>query len=145
MFVFYSLIFVILLTGILFITIPFIRNKTIFSKSFFIISSFMVIFSLTLYFSLGSSGHLKTWLVKGRKHYELLAQMNHLGGIDGMIIRIHKKLAENPDDAQGWFILGRLYLAKNDQENAEKAFNKVKELKSDILRDDNSMHAAPHQ
>jgi cytochrome c-type biogenesis protein CcmH/NrfG len=121
----YSFIFLLLATGILFIAVPFIKNKMFFSKSFFVIASFVVIFSLSLYFTLCSPQDLRTWLTQGRNHYELLVQMDQLGGIDGMIDRIKLKLVENPEDAEGWFILGRLYLAKNDKENAEKAFQRV--------------------
>lgn len=130
MLLFYCFILILLLTALSFIVIPFIRNKAIFSKSFLIISSFMTIFSLGIYFFLGSELDLKNWLTKGQKHYALLEQVDNLGGIDGMINRIQAKLDNNPNDAQGWSILGKLYLAKNDQENAEKAFKKAKSLKN---------------
>lgn len=126
MIIFYSFIFLLLFAGVLLIAIPFIKNKTLLSKSFFVMLIFVVIFSLGLYFTLGSSNHLRNWQTKGRDHYALLVQMEQLGGIDGMIAQIKQKLAVNPEDKKGWFILGRLYLAKNDRENAEKAFARAK-------------------
>lgn len=127
---FYGVIFCILLTALLFVVVPFFKNKSLFSKGFFVIFSFVVIFSLSVYFALGSQQDLKSWLTKGRTHYALLEQVDELGGLDGMIARIEAKLKEHPDDVQGWFILGKLYLAKNDQEKAEIAFKKADEVKT---------------
>lgn len=124
MLLFYFMIFCLLLTAVLVIAIPF--GRQIFSKEFFLISIFMIVFSVVLYGMIGDSKGLQQWLMTGRNHYELLTQVERLGGIDGLITRLENKLAENPEDSKGWNILAKLYLAKGDQENAERALMKAK-------------------
>ncbi len=126
MVIFYFFMLMMIVTAILIVAIPFIKNKSLFSKAFYTIFSFIIIFSFSVYSVLGSQHDLKIWLEKGRTHYALLEQVNQLGGIEGMIARIEAKLKENPDDAEGWFILGKLYLAKNEREKADIAFKNAR-------------------
>src|SRR6478672_5768912 len=55
---------------------------------------------------------LRWWQTQGKAHYQLLQQVENLGGIDGMIAQVEKRVVETPDNAEGWLILGKLYLAK---------------------------------
>jgi cytochrome c-type biogenesis protein CcmH/NrfG len=58
----------------------------------------------------------------------LLVAFQELGGFDGTIARIKEKLKQNPNDARGWQILGKLYLAKGDTRAANKALTKARQL-----------------
>jgi cytochrome c-type biogenesis protein CcmH/NrfG len=122
-----------LLTILTVIALSFSKNKQIFSIPFFIISFFIIIFSLTMYYKLGNMNGLNHWLATGRHHYELLVQVERLGGIDGIIKRLHAKLQENPNDVKGWEILAKLYSAKGDQVNAEKSLKHLKRDHQDSL------------
>ena len=82
---------------------------------------FISLFSSALYFLFSNQSALSSWLTEGKQHYYLLTQVEELGGIDGMIKRVNKKLEINPNDSEGWIILGKLYLAKGDKVKAEKA------------------------
>ena len=110
------------------IVLPFIKNKATFSKGFLITFLFTLLFSLGLYQFSGDKNALKQWYTQGEQHYQLQMQFNALGGIDGIIARVKKKIQANPLDTQGWFILGKLYLMKPDYPSAKAALSKAHEL-----------------
>lgn len=64
---------------------------------------------------------LKTWLVQGKAHYDLMVTYQSLGGIDGIILKVRQKLMANPSDDQGWQILHKLYSIKQDPAHAAAA------------------------
>lgn len=134
MYLLYSLIILMLACGICLLTIPFIITKTLFSRYFFISALFVILFSLSLYQLTGNHTALKQWITQGEKHYQLQQEVKQLGGFAGIIKRIKKKLAENPEDAEGWFILGKLYLANHDYNNAIDALGKAVKLRPNDQR-----------
>ena len=117
-----------LIAALCLVVLPFIKNKAIFSKSFFITFLFALLFSLGMYQFFGDKDALKQWYTQGEQHYQLQLQFNALGGIDGLITRVKKKIQANPLDTQGWFILGKLYLMKPDYPSARTALRKAHEL-----------------
>ncbi|MFT5502434.1 MAG: cytochrome c-type biogenesis protein CcmH [Gammaproteobacteria bacterium] len=48
--------------------------------------------------------------------------------LDEMIVAVKKKLKENPDDARGWFALGKTLMAKQEFEQGLAAFERTNEL-----------------
>src|SRR5580698_6057419 len=114
MYLLYSLIFLMLLSAILLLSIPFILTQNLLSQSFLFSSFFIIIVSLSLFFSTENYDGLKYWLTIGEAHYRLQQEIKNLGGLSGMIKQIKLKLAADPNDAEGWFILGKLYLANQD-------------------------------
>jgi cytochrome c-type biogenesis protein CcmH len=128
----YIILFLMLLFSIAIIAIPFIKNQLLFSKKFILVVAMVTIFAGLLYQLSGNKPALYQWFTQGKKHYELQTQVEALGGIDGMIDRIQKKLEKNPQDAQGWFILGKLYTIKHDYKAAKILFKKAHELDSNI-------------
>jgi len=118
------LIFLMLLIAILLLFIPKLIHKNLATRYFIFTSFFLVICSLSLYFFTSRPAGLRYWLTEGQSHYQLQQQIKSLGGLTGMIQRIKIKLQENPNDAKGWFILGKLYLANQQHEQAKKAFEK---------------------
>lgn len=97
-------------------------------RYFWVIAIFMIVTSLSLYSLVGDKKALRFWLAQGEQHYLLLAAFDKLGGIDGAIASIKKRLELNPLDAQGWTILAKLYMAKQDYANAAKALNEAKKI-----------------
>lgn len=90
---------------------------------------FLLIFSLSLYYFFGNFRALHNWLTTGRQHYALQQQVEQLGGINGMITQIQQKLILDPTNAEGWFILGKLYLATQHYQKAKTAFTKAHALR----------------
>lgn len=123
------LIFLILLLialGILFV--PFVKNKTLSKKHFIFTSLFVVLFSVGLYAFTTDFSALNEWNTHGQQRYQLLTEYQQLGGLDGMISKINEKLKNNPNDSQGWFILGKLYLMKKEYGHAKTALEKAHHL-----------------
>lgn len=130
----YSALALLLLCGIGLLTIPFIQTLSRLGKSFFALILFFILFSLTLYLKTSHQPALKQWLNQGKQHYQLQEQIQQLGGFTGMIQRIKQKLAANPNDAEGWFILGKLYLANGEYSAAEKALKRARSLRPNDLQ-----------
>lgn len=128
MYLLYGLFTLMLACGIGLLSLPFIASKTITSRYFLLSAFFLIVFSLGLYQFSGNQTALKQWLSAGEKHYQLEQEVDQLGGLTGMIARIKNKLATNPNDTEGWFILGKLYLANQNYHEAKEAFTKASAL-----------------
>ncbi|MDR3478285.1 MAG: hypothetical protein P4M14_09675 [Gammaproteobacteria bacterium] len=111
------------------IVVPFMANKAICTKSFIIVILLNGFFAMGLYRLSGDKQALNQWLIKGKAHYQLQETVNQLGGIKGMISHVKRKLQADPLDAQGWFILGKLYLSEQEVQAAQAAFRKAHELR----------------
>jgi cytochrome c-type biogenesis protein CcmH/NrfG len=109
------------------IAIPF---KFHFSKSFLAVLSLTLTVAFGLFHISNNTQGQRQWLTEGKAHYDLLVAFQELGGFDGTITRIKEKLKQNPNDARGWRILEKLYLAKGDTRNANKALMKANQLES---------------
>jgi cytochrome c-type biogenesis protein CcmH len=72
-----------------------------------------------LYLYLGAPGVLDSQSL-------LQARGNH--DVDAMMVALEKKLAKNPNDAEGWYVLGRSYLELKRIADAEKALAKAAKL-----------------
>lgn len=92
------------------------------------IAGVMIVSTSSLYLLSGNKLLLADWLTRGEQHYQLLVQFQQLGGIDGIIARIEARLKIHPEDAQGWRVLGKMYLMKHDAVNAKKAFEKAEAI-----------------
>jgi tetratricopeptide (TPR) repeat protein len=117
-----------LVAAVALIAIPFIKNKILISKSFFIIISAICLLALSLTQYDSHSPALRQWFAQGLSHYNLMLKFKKLGGLDGTISRVREKLEKSPHDALGWTILGKLYLAKKDYRTAKWAFSEAHEL-----------------
>ncbi len=76
----------------------------------------LILISLGTYNYFIKTEGLAYWLKGGEEHYQLMVKFNELGGIDGIIQQVKKKLALNPNDKQGQEILLKLYKMKKGQE-----------------------------
>ena len=129
MLIFYSLLLMMLILALILLTIPLIKKKYPHKKIFTVAVIFML-FSSGLYVSTSNPTTLNEWLLHGKAHYDLMIQYQALGGLDGMIQKVHAKLEAHPNDIEGWRILGKLYSMKQDYLHAKKAFAKAAALKS---------------
>jgi cytochrome c-type biogenesis protein CcmH/NrfG len=127
----YGALGVMLLMAVLIITVPFARQKKIFSRQFLLVLVVMVCLPLMIYYFSTPRTALQQWLAHGKEHYELLTQFRELGGVTGTITRVKQKLADNPQDAQGWLILGKLYLAGKNYPEAKLALEQAHQLAPD--------------
>jgi cytochrome c-type biogenesis protein CcmH/NrfG len=134
----FSLQALMLIAALAIVAAPFVYGQqSLLSKNYFIISLLTITLAALLYtFSYDRPG-LSAWLAGGKQHYQLLEKFNTLGGVDGAIASIRQKLGDNPDDSKGWFILGKLYLGKENVIAAHDAFAKAHNLapKDDDITD----------
>ncbi len=107
------------LVGVVFTVWPFLREN---SRSFGVVAAavvFVVASAAGLYAVLGSPG-----LENER--------LTHGGGPGADMIEVveglAKRLEDNPDDVNGWRMLGRSYMSLNDYPQAVAAFERVVEL-----------------
>jgi cytochrome c-type biogenesis protein CcmH/NrfG len=119
----YSLQIGMLLVTLALLLIPF-RSSSV--KNYILVALFAVLFSVGIYQFTTDKDALNGWLTHGQEHYQLLEKFNALGGVDGAITRVKAKLAANPNDKEGWMILGKLYLSKQDIAAANAAFAKAR-------------------
>lgn len=139
MVLFYVSLALLLFCSIGLLTLPFIKTSSPLGKGFFLLVLFFSLFSLTLYFQTSHPFELKQWLTQGKQHYELQQTVEQLGGIKGMIQRIEQKLVANPNDAEGWSILAKLYFADGQFIAAKKAQEKAEILHKSKKSSDHSI------
>jgi cytochrome c-type biogenesis protein CcmH len=72
------------------------------------------------------------WLAQQHRHQALVKQFNELGSIDEIIARIQQRLQSDPNNAEGYYWLGRLYQVQNKPREAEEAFANVDRITQEI-------------
>src|SRR5579872_4412854 len=76
-------------------------GSSVLTKKFLALVISLTLFSTSLYYFSGNARPLSFWLAKGKQHYQLLQQLQQLGGLDTVIARIQEKLKSDPTDAKG--------------------------------------------
>ncbi len=122
MFLLYMTLGFMLITSIGLLSVPFFKMEKLPRKYFLLAALFIIIFSSSVYVFNNDTPALKQWLTHDENRYQLLQAVNKMGGFNGMLEKIKRKLADNPNDVQGWVILGKLYLGNHDYKNAKDAF-----------------------
>jgi cytochrome c-type biogenesis protein CcmH len=54
--------------------------------------------------------------------------LSSMKGSQELLARFQSRMKQNPMDAKGWFLLGRLYASQNDNLNAQKSYARAYEL-----------------
>jgi cytochrome c-type biogenesis protein CcmH/NrfG len=124
----YGLLLFMLVVALAIVAIPFLQQSQLRFRWFILIAICMSASAFFIYALTGNKVALNEWLTHGEQHYQLLEKFNALGGVDGAIVRIKKSLQENPLDAQGWLILAKLYVAKQDHDAALKAIKEARKI-----------------
>jgi len=105
--------------GVVFAVWPFLRDN---SRNFGVVGGavlFVVVSSAGLYARLGSPGLENERLTHGGE-----AGADMMDVVEGLA----KRLEENPEDVNGWRMLGRSYMSLNNYPKAVAAFERVVEL-----------------
>lgn len=88
---------------------------------------FIPVLSGLLYLALGQPQAL----TPDPRSREIAAQDLSPSDINTMVSRLAERLRDNPDDAEGWFMLGRSYMVLNRYDEAAEAFERLRALVGD--------------
>lgn len=86
------------------------------------------ILSFGLYIYLGASKQLSEYAQITKQAQAVKSQLGEVKSREVIISQIQKNLAEHPQDAEGWFLLGRLHMSLGHQNAAMKAYQKAHEI-----------------
>ncbi len=75
------------------------------------------VMTVAMYIYLGTPGMIEFDPAK-----QAAEQQRKMPSVEEMLVSIKRRLQEKPDDAEGWFLLGRTYMVLEDHPNAVKAF-----------------------
>ncbi|MDG2088047.1 MAG: c-type cytochrome biogenesis protein CcmI [Arenicellaceae bacterium] len=90
-----------------------------------VIAALVPILALSLYLTLGSLEGLQLDTTAP----EQVTQSDQ--GIDSLLQDLEDKLANNPDDAEGWALLGRSYMSMQQFAQAHKAYSNLRRILGD--------------
>ena len=125
----YSLQALLLSGALMLLATPFIRNQqSLFSRQYVGTALFTLLSACLLYAVLSDRKGLNDWFSNGQQHYQLLETFNDMGGTDSAISSLLRHLNTHPADGKAWFLLGKLYLGKQDIADAKIAFGKAHQL-----------------
>jgi len=130
---FYVLLTLMLFLALIIVCMPFILSKKILTRSFFLIIFLFSTAAIFLYLLFGNTFALKQWINGGQEHYQLLTEVNQLGGMNVIIHRIQQRLADNPNDIHGWIILSKIYISEGRLSEAKKTLEKAYHIDSNNL------------
>jgi len=102
---------------------------------------FTPVFALSVMFAYGVWGNWPLWRafhVAEAKQKQAEKLVRSLGSTQALIERFQAHLKQAPNDAKGWFLLGRVYVAENDWAHANEAFAKAHKL--DPNHDEFTLH-----
>lgn len=88
--------------------------------------------AMLLYFQLGSPD-IAQQVLDGKGRAGTSAANPHSGGsevpsVEEMVTKLEQRLQQNPGDAEGWFMLGRTYMAMGNYEKAIPVLEKVYQM-----------------
>lgn len=87
---------------------------------------FVAIATVTVYLYLGSPQMVDPAAMLAQQQ-----SSEKLPSVEEMMTALVERLKENPEDAEGWYLLGRTYMAVQDYQKAVFAFDKLNQLVSD--------------
>lgn len=86
---------------------------------------------LGLYIIFGNTQQLNQYWLWQSQNVTVQQQMNDLKSPEQLIERLRDHLQKNPNSAQGWYLLGKLYLSLNQYSQAESALQQATQLQPD--------------
>ncbi|MCW8945146.1 MAG: c-type cytochrome biogenesis protein CcmI [Sedimenticola sp.] len=86
---------------------------------------FIAVATVTIYLNLGTPQMVDPEVMLAQQSNE------ELPSVEEMMTALVERLKENPEDAEGWYLLGRTYMAMQDYQKAAFAFDKLNQLVSD--------------
>jgi len=86
-------------------------------------------FSFGTYFYLGSSQEVAQAESFKSRLADVSQRFKQLGSRSNVIMLLEQKVSQRPNDAKGWYLLGKLYLGVGDYRNAARNLTRANQLK----------------
>ena len=93
-----------------------------------------IIFSLGVVFVYYRTGDIQAWNKFVFNEAQVKSMIKELRTPDKVIAKLKEKLEDNPESAEGWFLLGRLHRANNQISEAVTAFKKAIRFKPENVK-----------
>jgi cytochrome c-type biogenesis protein CcmH len=123
MILFWSIIVLMLLAALALVIMPLLRNPT---KHTVIVVIILIItvpaFSIIFYLKQDTQ-----WLMTERNAIAMEKLRAQLGTPQQIIAKLEQHLQQHPDSAEGWYLLGKLYLDQQQMDKAKIAFTKARQ------------------
>ncbi len=135
MWLLWILIIVMMLTMASAILLPlWFSNKNIKNKPSWLSSIFILLFipllTIPLYLHWGDSQQLAKRLAEQSHQQQVNQFMAQFKNPQQVIEQLKQRLSQQPNSAQGWYLLGRLYFTSGNTQQAVDAFRKANQLKA---------------
>lgn len=135
MFYFWFTLILLTFIALLFLTLPFLREKKtcVFTNYLLLIFLFIAVplGSFSLYFHWGNSSKISQGYAMKDRAAEIKTAINKFGSRQKIIAALKAKLEQRPEDkesARGWYLLGKLYLGNQQLKPAITALEKAFQL-----------------
>lgn len=86
------------------------------------------IIAYTMYWQLGAYQQMRAVAIAKQNAQAAQVLRKELGTPDNVIALLKQRLAQDPNSARGWFLLGRLYASQQNFDLAAQAFAKADQL-----------------
>lgn len=127
---FWTLIILMTIMTVLMIAVPLLKKNS--HKLKISIKLLLVIFPLMtigMYLIFGHSGQLQQFWTRQSQEAAIKQQVASIKDSQQLIKQLRDHLKQQPASAEGWFLLGKLYLSSQQYENAENSLKKAWQLK----------------
>jgi cytochrome c-type biogenesis protein CcmH len=124
---FWLIIALMTLLALTFILLPFFKLGTS-RKLATLLLIITPVFALTYYLKFGASQPMAEKMLAEQRASQIQSEITRLGSKENIIIALQQRLQENPESAQGWYLLGRMYLMNQNYQSAMNAFDKANSL-----------------
>lgn len=94
-------------------------------KTFLFLTIALPLFSIIFYLYNGNSQLLSKTFTAQKEAAEIIAVRKSLGKPQHVIETLQQHLAKNPNSAEGWYLLGRLYFTQQEYSKSVNAFEKA--------------------
>lgn len=118
----YVLMFTLTLSVLLCLFVP--TKRQLFSTRFITMSLIIMVTAFSCYAYLGSAEKLPSYWRIVREQQQVQEALAELKTPLSVIHKLQTQLARHPEDAKGWYLLGRLYLVTRQVDHACDAFKK---------------------
>ncbi len=102
------------------------KNNSVFM---YVICVLFVLIAIGAYFLWGNPGSVEQQLQQQKTNQAAQAMLAELKTPQQVIAKLQAAVQTNPNDPQGWFLLGRLYMGMQEYNQAQAAFAKANALK----------------